>query len=272
MEITKLYPGGREKAFSLSYDDGVLQDIRLVELLNRYGLKGTFNLNSGLMRSEFAWVHESGLSVKRLSESVARDLYTGHEVASHTLTHPYMESLSHGEILFQLTTDRHNLRNLFDREVQGFAVPFLYYSEEIAQCARQAGFAYARISEVTNDYSLSRDPYHWRGSKFHWDEDLEDFIYGFLATDQELALCQLVGHSYDLEVLNMWNRMDAIFQKIAACPNIAPMTNLELVRYASAMDMAVISHKRIVNPTAMNLWFRTEERIICLHPGEKHEF
>ena len=47
--VKKLYPYGKKKAFNVTYDDGVLQDIRFVELLNKYGLKGTFNLNSGLM-------------------------------------------------------------------------------------------------------------------------------------------------------------------------------------------------------------------------------
>ena len=180
MNIQRLYPGGLGKAFNISYDDGVLQDVRFVALLNKYGLKGTFNLNSGLMRSEFTWVHESGLPVTRLPESAALALYGGHEVASHTLTHPYMDSLSRGEILFQLTTDRMNLENLFNREILGFAVPFLYYSDEIADCVRQSGFTYARISEVTNDFSVPKDPFCWRGSKFHWDEDLEDFIVRFL--------------------------------------------------------------------------------------------
>ena len=57
--IQKLYPGGKPKAFNISYDDGVLQDVRFVALLNKYGLKGTFNLNSGLMKTGFSWVHET---------------------------------------------------------------------------------------------------------------------------------------------------------------------------------------------------------------------
>jgi hypothetical protein len=63
--IKKCYPQGKEKAFSVSYDAGVLQDIRLVELMNRYGIRGTFNLNSALMESGFAWIHENGMMVKR---------------------------------------------------------------------------------------------------------------------------------------------------------------------------------------------------------------
>ena len=37
------------KAITFSYDDGVTQDIRLIELLNKYNLKCTFNLNSELL-------------------------------------------------------------------------------------------------------------------------------------------------------------------------------------------------------------------------------
>ena len=53
--VRKLYPGGRKKAFNITYDDGVWQDIPFVALLNKYGLKGTFNLNSELMLNGFVW-------------------------------------------------------------------------------------------------------------------------------------------------------------------------------------------------------------------------
>lgn len=46
------FPEGRKKAVTLSYDDGVEQDMRLVEVMEKYGLKGTFNLNSGLFAPE----------------------------------------------------------------------------------------------------------------------------------------------------------------------------------------------------------------------------
>ena len=36
------------KALTFSYDDGVTQDKRLIKILNKYGLKCTFNINSGL--------------------------------------------------------------------------------------------------------------------------------------------------------------------------------------------------------------------------------
>ena len=39
---------GKSKVLTLSYDDGVVQDIRLIEIMDKYGIKGTFNISSGL--------------------------------------------------------------------------------------------------------------------------------------------------------------------------------------------------------------------------------
>ena len=46
------FPGGLGKAFTMSYDDGVEQDIRLIQIMRENGVKGTFNLNSGLYAPE----------------------------------------------------------------------------------------------------------------------------------------------------------------------------------------------------------------------------
>lgn len=122
--IRKLYPGGKKKAFSITYDDGITQDIRFVELLNQYGLKGTFNLNSELMKNGFEWTHESGLVIKRLSPEMVVDLYQGHEVASHTLTHPYMSDLSEEELaLCQIVGHSYGLdtENMWEK-MEGFLV------------------------------------------------------------------------------------------------------------------------------------------------------
>ena len=75
------------KAFVLSYDDGVYQDIRLVQILNQYGLKCTFNLNAGLMDPPYVWEAE-GVRIERMPPGMLPELYKGHEIASHTLCLP----------------------------------------------------------------------------------------------------------------------------------------------------------------------------------------
>ena len=218
--VAKLFPGGKAKAFNISYDDGVVQDIRFVELLNRYGLKGTFNLNYGLMRRQFTWQHECGMTVRRIPEDQVVSVYEGHEIASHSYSHPYFDNAPEYEILRELGADKFFLEKHFSREVAGYATPFYYYSDLMADCVRHCGFEYARISEESNDYSIPEDFFRWRGSKFHWEEDLVDFVQGFLDTGKELALCQLVGHSYDLDVMDLWDTMEELCRRVSlgGCP------------------------------------------------------
>ena len=52
---------GKLKAITFSYDDGVTQDIQLVNLLNKYGLKCTFNLNSERMSHRGTLTRENKL-------------------------------------------------------------------------------------------------------------------------------------------------------------------------------------------------------------------
>ena len=266
--IRKLYPGGKAKAFNVSYDDGVVQDIRFVELLNRYGLKGTFNLNYGLLYKGFTWQHECGMTVRRIREEDIPAVYAGHEVASHSYSHPYFDHMEETEILKELGADKFFLEGLMGREVAGYATPFYYYSDLMADCVRRCGFAYARISEESGDYSLPEDFYRWRGSKFHWDNDLEEFVEGFLETDRELALCQIVGHSYDLDVMDRWDMMERICCRVSQCPDVWPAAHIELVRYLAAMKQAEISDNSIINESNAQLWFEVSGVPVMLQPGE----
>ena len=269
--IVKLYPGGKTKAFNISYDDGVIQDIRFVELLNRYGIMGTFNLNYGLMHSGFTWQHECGMTVRRIPEDQVSAVYEGHEIASHSYSHPYFDQMWEIDILKELGSDKFFLEKLFGREVAGYATPFYFYSDRMADCVRHCGFEYARISEESNDYSIPVDFYRWKGSKFHWDEDLEDFVRGFLETEQELALCQLVGHSYDLDVLGLWDTLENICRRVSENRDVWAATHLEIVRYLRNMEQVRIKEREIINESSGTLWFRVNGSVISLLPGEKRE-
>jgi len=68
--IQMLFPNGKIKAVTLSYDDGVEQDIRLIEIMKKYGLKGTFNINSGLYAPEDI-VYPSNQIHRRMSLTTA---------------------------------------------------------------------------------------------------------------------------------------------------------------------------------------------------------
>ena len=104
---------GKLKAITFSYDDGITQDIRLVELFDKYGLKCTFNLNSELAGTE-----------GRISANKIAEIYRNHEIAAHTLTHPSLINLDNDEIVRQIEQDRINLEKLVGYPVRGMAYPY----------------------------------------------------------------------------------------------------------------------------------------------------
>lgn len=265
--IIKLYPDGKPKAFNVTFDDGVLQDVRFVSMLNKYNLKGTFNLNSGLMESEFEWTHNSGRVIKRLAADKA-PLYQGHEIASHTLTHPYMDKLSESEIMYELKTDKDKLEKIFGREIKGFAVPFHYYSELIENCVKKCGFSYARISEESHSFNPQKDYYKWKATLFHPHDPLDDIAQSFIEYDEELAVLQIGGHSYDLDVENMWDIFESLFVKISSRNDIQPMTTIEIIEYLQAMGKAEITESFIKNNSEISLWFSIDGSACEVKPYE----
>lgn len=267
--IKKRYPNGKEKAFNVTYDDGVLQDREFVQLLNRYGIKGTFNLNSELMKHEFAWMHECGMVVKRLSVDAVKELYEGHEIASHTLTHPNMEGMNSEQILREMSLDKDNLESIFGKKVLGFAVPFNYYSDLIAECAKIVGFEYARTSDMSGGYTPGDDFYRWQSGIFHMSDQLDSYVDVFLETKEELALCQIVGHSYDFDAERNWNKIEDIFKKVTEDDSVWFATHLEIIHYLKAMKKAEITDEHIYNKSNSLLWFEVDGKVCCLAAGEK---
>lgn len=94
-----------------------------------------------------------------------------------------------------------------------------------------------------------------------------EFVEGFFETEEELALCQIVGHSYDLDTEQMWEKMEAILKRAAEDEDVISMTNIELVRYLKAIRSAVISEDGIKNCSDVELWFEVDGKVFSVMPG-----
>ena len=174
------FPGGKTRALTFSYDDGVSQDMRLVTLFNLYGLKGTFNLNSGIQSRENTWQNQDVL-VRRMDPEVLPALYAGHEVAAHTRTHPSLYKLSDEALAQEIREDKLALERQFGRPVLGMAYPFGDCDARILMAVRDAGLLYGRRVQTTGGFRLPADPRAWDATCHHNDERLMDLADAFLA-------------------------------------------------------------------------------------------
>lgn len=197
--------------FLISFDDGTIYDRRFVTLLNQYHLKGTFNLNSGL--EDFVWYYEDRFPIRRqvLSETVEQ--YRGHEIASHSLHHPWLNTLTPPQISREIGEDCEALKKLYGLEEIGFGVPFTACDEREIKLIRKF-VRYIRLSEFADSFVLPKDPYHIPIHALYNDDDIREKIRQFAECGLDNALFVMAGHSYELEVLNHWEYMEDLLQFI----------------------------------------------------------
>ena len=226
---------GKMKALTFSYDDGVTQDRRLAEIFNRYGLKATFNLNSGFFGDKNELIR-NGVSVRhdKLTREEAKLVYHGHEVAAHTVTHHFLPKTADEEIIRQVEEDRLALSALFGYEVVGMAYPGggVNHDARVEDLIRNGtGCRYARTTDATGNFSLPHDPIAWNPTVYHIDTD-EMFALGerFLALKpDEPALFYVWGHSYEFDAWNFWDRFEDFCRMMSGKEDVFYGTNREVL-------------------------------------------
>ena len=129
----------------------------------------------------------------------------------------------------------------------------------------------ARVALIPVFMALLLLGYNWLALLIFAIASLTDFVDGFFRTEEELALCQIVGHAYDLDAADLWETMETILARISGDDSVCSMTHLELVRYLRAMEQAVISENFIENTGNVTLWFRVDGVILELAPGQRWE-
>ena len=213
------------KIFLLSFDDGTIWDKRFVELLNRYEMPCTFNLNSGL--EKFVWEFE-GKPVRRQKLSETVEQYRGHEVASHTLTHPWLNSLTPPQLSREVGEDCTAIKSIFGLREIGFGVPFTACGEREIHIIRKF-VRYIRLSEFAESFALPKDEYHIPIHGLYNDPDIRERIRAFAENDLPVSLFVMAGHSYEFAMLDHWRYIEEMLQYIRSF-GFEIMTTMDFVK------------------------------------------
>lgn len=220
---------GKMKAVTFSYDDGVRQDIRLVELFNKYGVKATFNLNSGIQSDVNPFIIKE-LVVHRMNHAGLPELYAGHEIASHALTHANLTRISPETVYNEVKSDMEILSARFHQNVTGFAYPFGAYNDMVVEQLQKCGVSYARTVKSSHNFELPADPLRLEPTCHHNDPKIMELIDEFLTlTPEKPQLLYIWGHSYEFDSENNWEHMEAILQKLSGRDDIFYGTNKEVL-------------------------------------------
>jgi peptidoglycan-N-acetylglucosamine deacetylase len=256
-----LFPGGRVKALTLSYDDGRIYDRRLVEIMNRHGIKGTFHLNSGFFGRD-----------SYITEEEIGSLFAGHEVSAHTTTHPFLELTPTEGIATQLLDDRNKLEELCGYPVRGMSYPFGTYDSRVLASLPALGIEYSRTTQSHGGFQLPSNWLEWHPTCHHRDmlAKGEEFL-ALVPRYSRMQLFYLWGHSYEFDNNNNWEDMEKFCAMMGNHEDIWYATNIEVLDYIEALKglRFSVNQSRVYNPSATDVWITAEGNAVMI-PAGKH--
>ncbi len=259
-----VYPEGKRKALTFSYDDGQSFDRRLAGLLRSAGMKGTFHLNSGnlgLLRGDEVFIRADELA----------EVYAGHEIACHGVQHRNPTTLSRQQLLLELQEDRKTLEKITGHLVQGMSYAFGNYDDETVRIARSLGILYSRTTRDTGSFFPPADFLEWHPTCHHDNELMkraDEFID--IAGFYELPVMYVWGHSFEFGRSGDWSVIEAFVEKMQGREDIWYATNMEICRYVLAARAQEFSADGLTmhNPTALSVWVSTGTGLLEIGPGE----
>ncbi|RJP49378.1 MAG: polysaccharide deacetylase [Anaerolineaceae bacterium] len=182
-----VFPGGKLKALVMSFDDGPDQDKRLIEIFNKYGIKGTFHLNSGKFAAK------SKASLDQL-----KTVYKGHEVSAHSVSHPHLEFLPASKVSNEILADREKLEKVFGYPIHGMSYPFGTYNQLVLDLLPSLGIVYSRTVTIDASFRLPKNLLVWNptchsGTGEYWAKK-------FIETKKdEMMLLFIWGHAWEFD-------------------------------------------------------------------------
>ena len=217
------------KALTFSYDDGIEQDRKLVEIFNKYGMKATFNLNTGIQTPESNFEIE-GVYINRMKQEGLEELYRGHEIATHGLTHAAPTGMTKEQLDKEFLTDMSNIERIYGTYPVEMAYAYGCVDDEVVKYLKSIGIKYGRTVEASHSFEIPKEPLKLKATCHHDDDMLFELAEKFLKAEpkeNEQMLFYVWGHSYEFDVNNNWDRIEEFCKMMSGKADIFYGTNRE---------------------------------------------
>jgi hypothetical protein len=242
----------------MSYDDGKVQDVRLIEIFNRYGIKGTFNLNGNRLFKEDHLKTDGEFDPEKF-----RAIYAGHEVATHTFSHTFLTCYPLSHVAQEIIEDRIALENVVGAPVRGHAYPYGRHSEDARRVMQEMGIVYGRTTKPNDDFGLPEDWMQWKPNTHHRNPELMAIARQFVEMNAGIdpRLLYVWGHSYEFDSMNNWEVIEEFCEFMGGRENIWYATNIEIYDYMEAVKRLCFSAdlSKVYNPSAISVWVFTDK-------------
>lgn len=133
---------------TISVDDGHPTDVRVVELLHKYGLQATF------------YIPARNCERSLLTDSLIRQISRDFEIGSHTFSHVVLKGLPLDHAWQEIIAGKTWLEDLTGRQIISFCYPRGKFDSRVAALVEKAGFWGARTC-LFNLNEFPTNPFIW---------------------------------------------------------------------------------------------------------------
>ena len=270
MNILLRFPGFLPKAFTVSYDDGSVHDIRMVETMMRHGIKGTLNIDS------------AGVGNKRgkLTPEDIKDILnkSGFEIAAHGYNHIALAEADAGVATYDVMKDREVLESICGRVVKGMAYASGSYNDEVVRILRCCGIEYARTTISTEKFDMPTDWLRLAATCHHKNPRLMELARSFVEWKEtegpfwlkKPQMFYLWGHSHEFNRDGNWEILDELCEYIGGREDIWYATNGEIYEYSCAFESLRYSAdgKIVHNPAAIDVYILAGDKKVVVPAGK----
>ena len=142
--------GADRAGFCISFDDGFCNVFQhALPVLQARSLRAIQFIVAGQIGGEDAWDHAIGEPPQRLMDDAQiRDwLAAGHEIGSHTLTHPHLTAIPREQARAEIFDSKQRLEDRFGIPIRHFCYPYGDRDDAIRDLVAEAGYATAPTVE-----------------------------------------------------------------------------------------------------------------------------
>jgi len=208
---------------AFSFDDNHALNMKLADLLEKYGFRATFFINIIPLKKHV------GMKSKDIQELHSR----GHEIAAHTVSHTPLP-LQHGDQRhYELIMGKKALDSLLNTNVVGFSYPKGQFTDLIKIETEVTGHKYARATGEGNTnfgsdkfaiiptIQIYNTLYHrifrirrniLEGTKFSWTGDWKRSCKKYIKYNQ--GLIHIYGHALEIDKQGRWTELEDLLSWI----------------------------------------------------------
>lgn len=238
----------KELIITTSWDDGHPLDFKIAELLDKFGINGTFYVPC--KNSENIVMDDSQL----------RNLAGKFEIGGHTVNHLYLNTLNRSEAKYEIYGCKTILQEKLGKEISAFCFPGGKYSKRDINLVKSAEFLFARTanllhSSIDINQSLiktSTQAYNHNYSTLikhcaksflfspiikynfftQYDRNFRKLSEAVLADSRNgSGVYHLWGHSWEIEKFGLWNELTETFRMLANENDALFLSNTEYWNY-----------------------------------------